>query len=242
MRVLKVGILSCAALLSVIGGGASNAATIQNSNSGWYTDTGFTAGVTNINVGSSNLSGAVYHNWLAFSVAGLANENITSATLTFYGGNGSNTSASSETLGLFDYTGSINALIGNSQNNVGIYNDLGNGNSYGTAIVANGPIQQFSVTLSQAAIADLNAAAHNQSDNRFVIGGSLLSISGPFANEQLFAIFGPQAALAPAAFLTLETSVAAVPEPATWAMMIVGFAGVGFVAYRRKSKSAPMAA
>jgi hypothetical protein len=39
----------------------------------------------------------------------------------------------------------------------------------------------------------LNAAAHNQSDTRFVIGGSLLSISGPFANEQLFAIFGPQA-------------------------------------------------
>jgi hypothetical protein len=29
-------------------------------------------------------------------------------------------------------------------------------------------------------------------------------------------------------------SVAAVPEPSTWAMMILGFAGVGFVAYRRK--------
>jgi hypothetical protein len=239
---LKVAILSCAALLSVIGGGASNAATIQNFDSGWYTNSGFTAGVTNINVGSSNLSGAVYHNWLAFNVTGLAGENITSATLTFYGGNGSNTSATSETLGLFDYTGSINALIGNSQNNVGIYNDLGNGNSYGTAVVANGPIQQFSVTLSQAAIASLNAAAHNQTDTRFVIGGSLLSISGPFANEQLFAIFGPQTALAPAAFLTLETSVAAVPEPATWAMMILGFAGVGFVAYRRKSKSARMTA
>jgi outer membrane lipase/esterase len=34
----------------------------------------------------------------------------------------------------------------------------------------------------------------------------------------------------------------AVPEPATWAMMILGFAGVGFMAYRRKSKSALMAA
>jgi hypothetical protein len=28
----------------------------------------------------------------------------------------------------------------------------------------------------------------------------------------------------------------AVPEPSTWAMMILGFAGVGFMAYRRKSK------
>ena len=31
------------------------------------------------------------------------------------------------------------------------------------------------------------------------------------------------------------TSVAPVPEPATWAMMLLGFAGVGFVAYRRRN-------
>jgi PEP-CTERM motif len=32
----------------------------------------------------------------------------------------------------------------------------------------------------------------------------------------------------------LVTQVAAVPEPSTWAMMILGFFGVGFMAYRRK--------
>jgi hypothetical protein len=196
---------------------------------------GFTAGVTNINVGSSNLSGAIYHDWLAFNLASLAAEKVTAATLTFYGGNGNNTSTTSETLGLFDYTGSIDALIANSQNSVGIYNDLGDGNSYGTTIVpGNGPIQQFSVTLSQAAIDNLNAAAHNQTDSRFVIGGSLLSISGPFANEQLFAIFGPQTALAPAAFLNLETSP--VPEPSTWAVMILGVGGL-IMTFRRKQKA-----
>ena len=36
--------------------------------------------------------------------------------------------------------------------------------------------------------------------------------------------------------------VAAVPEPSTWAMMLLGFAGVGFMAYRRKAKPALMAA
>jgi PEP-CTERM motif len=36
--------------------------------------------------------------------------------------------------------------------------------------------------------------------------------------------------------------VGAVPEPSTWAMMILGFAGIGFMAYRRKSKPALMAA
>jgi hypothetical protein len=30
-------------------------------------------------------------------------------------------------------------------------------------------------------------------------------------------------------------NVAAVPEPSTWAMMILGFAGISFMAYRRKS-------
>ena len=34
------------------------------------------------------------------------------------------------------------------------------------------------------------------------------------------------------------TAVAAIPETSTWAMMILGFAGVGFLAYRRKSKVA----
>jgi hypothetical protein len=36
--------------------------------------------------------------------------------------------------------------------------------------------------------------------------------------------------------------VAAVPEPSTWAMMILGFVGVGFMTYRRTSKPALMAA
>jgi hypothetical protein len=35
--------------------------------------------------------------------------------------------------------------------------------------------------------------------------------------------------------------VAAVPEPSTWAMLILGFAGVGFMAYRRR-KPATLAA
>lgn len=32
-----------------------------------------------------------------------------------------------------------------------------------------------------------------------------------------------------------------VPEPATWAMMIIGFAGVGFLAYRRRTGVLPVA-
>ena len=34
------------------------------------------------------------------------------------------------------------------------------------------------------------------------------------------------------------TVTPAVPEPSTWAMMILGFAGVGAMAYRRRNQSA----
>lgn len=32
-------------------------------------------------------------------------------------------------------------------------------------------------------------------------------------------------------------SISAVPEPSTWAMMVLGFAGIGFMAYRRRSEA-----
>jgi len=32
------------------------------------------------------------------------------------------------------------------------------------------------------------------------------------------------------------TQLSAVPEPSTWAMMVLGFAGVGFMAYRRRNQ------
>jgi hypothetical protein len=35
--------------------------------------------------------------------------------------------------------------------------------------------------------------------------------------------------------LTFQAAVAPVPEPTTWAMMLIGFCGLGYMAYRRKS-------
>ena len=36
----------------------------------------------------------------------------------------------------------------------------------------------------------------------------------------------------------VTATISAVPEPSTWAMMILGFAGVGFLAYRRRNQAA----
>jgi hypothetical protein len=38
---------------------------------------------------------------------------------------------------------------------------------------------------------------------------------------------------------TFSATISAVPEPSTWAMIILGFASVGFLAYRRKQEGAP---
>jgi hypothetical protein len=65
----------------------------------------------------------------------------------------------------------------------------------------------------------------------------------PYPNGTLFFGFDP-AAQYDYAFRTYSDSTfsGAVPEPSTWAMMILGFAGIGFMACRRKAKPALMAA
>jgi hypothetical protein len=65
------------------------------------------------------------------------------------------------------------------------------------------------------------------------------SVAFTFTNDPLF----QSGRYFQAQFVTAaDLPVTSVPEPSTWAMMILGFAGVGFMAYRRKSKPALMAA
>jgi len=54
-----------------------------------------------------------------------------------------------------------------------------------------------------------------------------LGVSASFGNAQ-----GGQDAIQVA---RLTSTIAAVPEPSTWAMMLLGFAGLGFMGYRRKA-------
>jgi hypothetical protein len=69
--------------------------------------------------------------------------------------------------------------------------------------------------------------------------------SGPGAGDPTSTFFTYIAApLADPGFqgVAEPSAVAAVPEPSTWAMLILGFAGLGFMAWRRKSTPALMAA
>ena len=61
-------------------------------------------------------------------------------------------------------------------------------------------------------------------------------------NDGLFAFYSPRncgSCEAAGDFPSFTSfSVSAIPEPSTWAMMLLGFAGVGFMAYRRKNNVA----
>src|SRR6185312_7035063 len=76
----------------------------------------------------------------------------------------------------------------------------------------------------------------DQSSNSF----GLLSAGFDLRDGGLFDIIlnGTQNSILPKNVPTdsFTFATAAVPEPSTWAMMILGFGGLGFIAYRRRSK------
>ena len=72
---------------------------------------------------------------------------------------------------------------------------------------------------------------HGSSADLFFAGGAFAQVG----------VYQPPTTLGFSTDATL-TVTSGVPEPSTWAMMILGFAGIGFMAYRRKSKPALMAA
>jgi hypothetical protein len=63
----------------------------------------------------------------------------------------------------------------------------------------------------------------------------------PYFTPQ-YALYLSNAGANPVNFVLTPEIAAAVPEPSTWAMLLLGFAGLGFMTYRRKSKPAVMAA
>jgi hypothetical protein len=94
---------------------------------------------------------------------------------------------------------------------------------------------------------DSSATANGWFGTGLTGGGIVNQTNSDFANPAFYADNGFQINAFAGETLTaangsIVTISAAVPEPSTWAMMILGFAGVGLMAYRRKSKPALMAA
>jgi PEP-CTERM motif len=68
------------------------------------------------------------------------------------------------------------------------------------------------------------------------LSGAEGSTIDPLTGDFLFSTFGGGNQIA--VVQGFDVPVAAVPEPSTWAMLIIGFAGFGFMAYRRRNGAA----
>jgi hypothetical protein len=91
--------------------------------------------------------------------------------------------------------------------------------------------QTLSLLADKVYLVNLYADAHAQS----VFPGG--------ASNGVFAAIDPTLSAPDGYSILLSDGISnGVPEPSTWAMMILGFAGIGFMAYRRNSKPVLMAA
>jgi PEP-CTERM motif len=103
-----------------------------------------------------------------------------------------------------------------------------------------GPNSEFSVFWNGTQIADVLNPANNSLPGWVEYSYSGLLATGSSTDLQVHGRQDP-AEIFFDDFSVTPTISSAVPEPSTWAMMILGFAGVGFMAYRRKSRPALMA-
>jgi hypothetical protein len=134
-----------------------------------------------------------------------------------------------------------------------------------TGVLGYGDLTAFSVTISGDTydlaevlpLTDYVWFAYDTASNSFVTNTNTCGFSGCGFASSLSAInssgtygffFNP----APGSYMDYQTGVTgsfdsivisnSVPEPSTWAMMLVGFAGLGFASYRTSRKAASIAA
>jgi hypothetical protein len=121
---------------------------------------------------------------------------------------------------------STSSLIGNQvrfDNVSGIFGGVAGlaSISFGTNLIADLNINGTPLGFTQLSGNGPDLFTGNPADPFFTLGS--FNLANPFFGQN--------------DVLTIS-AVAAVPEPSTWAMMILGFGGVGFMAYRRKAKRA----
>lgn len=215
---------------------SANPIVVNSFDNGWYFSSGGAAShtPTNTNIFTGRSGSNIYHHFQAFDLSAASGQFVTSATLTYVGGNGGYASSdSSETVGWFDYTGDITSLLAGT-GGLAAHSDLASGASYGSAVVSGpGSMPAIVASLTAAALADLNAAI-TSIDQRFVIGAALTSLAGGGIQQILWS----SSVLLPASSLTLTFGAPPPPPPgvpAPGALALLGLGLFGLAARRSAS-------
>lgn len=124
-----------------------------------------------------------------------------------------------QTYSFLSTSGVTNAFIGGSQFVTGLYMSLYSGAAPGGSVLQ-GPIAAISVGSLQVAGLPQYLLAP---------GTYYVEIGGSYSGTPHFG-----ATLALTAQVPPPGNTGGVPEPSTWAMMVLGFLGLGLVAYRRR--------
>jgi hypothetical protein len=229
----KVFKILTAGLLAGLVHSPANAALLSFSGDGNFSN------VTNCNGGSPGC--AITNSGNVLKMSGASNQN-TPSTLTITDITGTNISTNQN-----DYViGKITWV------NLATYNTDQNFNvKYTFSLNFTSPNNSFD---SQVFNLNIQQTTNPAPDNVFNISQALLNNLGPFTlngvtvSDIHFVEYGdgsydgskwtnPEgktSTLKILADFTFATAAPPVPEPSTWAMMILGFGGVGFMAYRRK--------
>jgi hypothetical protein len=216
MKKLAFGLLTALALGTTT---AASAADVLSNSQGWINsggssnNSGFNSGT--INNAFAGVEGAQFRNWFTFT---LPTGHISSATLSIYNPSSNST---------IDPNAFYDVFAPTSYTYAGLVNGVSFGNVL-LSVADTGVNHYVDITLNSAGISYLNGLA-----------GQNASLSGSITSNQTscndcVAAFGYSNGF-PNAVLRLSAA-AAVPEPATWAMMLVGF-GLAGAGMRRRRQS-----
>ncbi len=216
---------------------SASAQTVQINETTHVRYTSFGNGSVNANYFVGTSGSGFFDTGFVFSTAGA--KQASSIAITFNPNGVFRTDVGFETLSLFDFTGNLTTLA-NGTGGTTAYIDLNSGNALGSYTLTAADLSSMpsiTIQLSQSFVDQFNASI-GSSDQRVALGASDSTISGTTTQG-----FWGSSGSGSASFLTVT---AAVPEPATWSLMILGFGVTGAVLRRRerpeKSCSLPILA
>jgi hypothetical protein len=167
------------------------------------------------------------------------------------------TAASADTLVTYGVNANYDGGLGTVTGTFTVDTTTNTSSAVNLAIVGVGGVNSFTYTdptqfvfgTDTEAAGNVSYSTEDIGDQVFLnypTGGGALISGVPFGNSSVDSLFSPTCSGEVCGFqlsgtVSIDSTVTSgVPEPSTWAMMILGFCGVGFLAYRRKQNGAAL--